>query len=723
MTAQELFEKALQNLESNSVAAFRYLTQAADIGHGSSLEMLANIHETGRCPIGEIPEGAIRFDPKKAVYCYEILAVEHNSARAMMKLGMFYCSGKCESGSIGTRDFERGREFIKQGYRLANPDDPLDQKLCIDLGLFVGQGKSNEDGRSDIRDIKLCIALLNKGLKNEANLEEFYEDEGIKEIKKYRQNRRELLENEKSLSDSEKKHNDSRIRRPLPETQINIAKYQAGASFNKTLIARWVAIVGIAAMLILVIAIFININSNSDNANANYSDNGSNFVSDSANSGNSNNRNDSNGANDNSGNKSKMPVVPVKYIDGYDFSGGVAWVQTSERLWRCVDKTGNSILQLEQGEKPASNFSLGVALIVRSNKTIELVDKNGEIISSPTSGDYDEICGFIPELGMTLVYKKVITFELTEDQVGVINNKGEWQVHLTNNSALVKSRVSIENTLDSLMNTRNHLGEGVISAVLNPYGYRPDGETSIYNIYTGDSYSIKYYSYDFTAWSSGSLKHIENGYGVFFTGGVYVYEAVIGSVFAISSNGQETEIMVDAGFKKAFNDSEVLKLGKYRDGLFYYQSNNTVTASQFSKGSINYRQGFYNINGDLVIDLSDYIIDSSYNNPLPEFTDGYCLLSLNNPQGTRFFTIIDKNGNQMFEPIYNANSALSSLSLNCGLVVFRKEDGSYAVIDTSGNNVADLGKVRSVSNYSDDAALVKGDNEIYYIDKAGNRLF
>jgi hypothetical protein len=369
----------------------------------------------------------------------------------------------------------------------------------------------------------------------------------------------------------------------------------------------------------------------------------------------------------------------VKYADGYDFSDGVAWAKTSENQWNCVDKKGKILLRLSESERPASNFSHGVALVKRADKTVELIDKSGKVISSPKSGEYDEIRGFILDLGMIVVYKKVVTFEITEDHAGIINNQGKWELNLCNEITLTKARAS---TVISML----HFGEAFRdSSIYSEDSYLGEGyfrnEGRIYNIFTGAWYE----------WNPvSSLNRIENG------GSVFSYNS---KVYSWKNTTWETELF----------DSAFAVLGKYKEELFYY--------SDKKNGGTN--QGFYDINGKMIINLYEYDF-STYAHEYIGFTDGYCVLPLNNPQGTPFFTIIDKSGKTMFEP--KIDNTEHRLVIKCGMLVLREKDKSFAV-NISGETMVDLGKVNYVNDFYDDAAMVKNDGEIYYIDKTGKRLF
>lgn len=65
-------------------------------------------------------------------------------------------------------------------------------------------------------------------------------------------------------------------------------------------------------------------------------------------------------------------------------------------------------------------------------------------------------------------------------------------------------------------------------------------------------------------------------------------------------------------------------------------------------------QGFTDSSGNIVIDCSGYKFDH-YNPPI--FHDGYCVLSIKNPDGAEYITVIDTDGNQLFAPIKNNTTA------------------------------------------------------------------
>jgi hypothetical protein len=204
-----------------------------------------------------------------------------------------------------------------------------------------------------------------------------------------------------------------------------------------------------------------------------------------------------------------------------------------------------------------------------------------------------------------------------------------------------------------------------------------------------------------------------------------------------------TEIIANIGYARFANaaTSDHVELGTYSEGLFYYENNGST--SQFADVQ-QFAKGFYDIDFNLIIDLSEYDIILSEGKP--EFSNGYCLLPIFNPQGSKYFTVIDKTGKRMFEPkllsslVNHSGLAVGSIGdykINCDMLVL-KEENKHSIINASGETVIEIDGVLSVSDYHEDLALVvkniggmhgEGINSyiepgrIYYIDKTGKRLF
>ncbi|GEM_PF-1738734 len=409
------------------------------------------------------------------------------------------------------------------------------------------------------------------------------------------------------------------------------------------------------------------------------------------------------------------------YVDGHDFFDGVAWMRTRKGVWHCVDKTGKVVLRLGERETPQSSFSHGVALVERSDNTVELIDKSGKIISSPKQADYDEIRGFIRDVGMTLVYRHVETFQLSEDQAGVIDSNGNWQVRLSNNPTLVyANRIYEPDKISGRSQPGDILqGKYEIKRYTNAFTYQSSdlyycgegvlvhrssrGDNTLFSVLTGNDWKLP-----------GSLKSIGNGY--------VIYESER-TIYSIDKSGKTKAIIKNLGPAYRYNTS----LGDYADGLFYFSAR--------ADGQDAIPHGFYDISGKRVIDLSQYNLRSTstrYTDGLV-FSNGYCALNLFNPQRVGYYTVIDKSGKIMFEPRQSPQRRRAfydtieyiDVTMRCGMVVIRENEygTAWTVINAPGDVVAEFGDGYTISDYCEDVALVKGKGEIYYIDKTGKRLF
>jgi len=420
------------------------------------------------------------------------------------------------------------------------------------------------------------------------------------------------------------------------------------------------------------------------------------------------------------------PEPPLRSIDirgGRNFSDGVAWLWPRGDSWFCVDKTGKTVLRLGQ-DSPHSNFSHGVALVIRrdSNQTVELIDKSGKVISSPKSGEYDQITGFIPDIGMILVHKRIDTFQLTEDRVGVIDSSGNWKVPLINDPVLVAVGKAVSPAI-FLQGGNSPDREVVTSGMGALRRYPGEGfftwssgrnQDFFFNIATGTRGTLSMSISDSVSEFGDPWRPISKGYGV---------RIMQNTVFRIDTSGKATPII------NLPQNADSTGMGDYSEGLFYlYASVRQSNAPLIS--------GFYDITGKLIIDLRQYNLSTGgYGTWAKQvkFSDGYCVLRLLNPQGVGYWSVIDKTGKMMFTPKrylqQRTGGDIRVPDAKCGMIVINSnlmntQLSLSTIIDAStGDVVLELGEGFRVFDYSEDAALVKSNSEVYYIDKAGKRLF
>jgi hypothetical protein len=394
--------------------------------------------------------------------------------------------------------------------------------------------------------------------------------------------------------------------------------------------------------------------------------------------------------------------VKIKYVNGRDFSDGVAWVQTEEEIWHCVDKSGKILFKLESEEDPSSDFSNGVALVWRPDRTMELVDKTGSVISSPESGDYDSIVEFLPDLGMILVRKHIETFEITENRAGIIDSKGNWVIELTNDEKIL-----------------------ALTSSFSGISYRRDG-------WFFQNFGYDYMEYAYNALTGEFLNF--QGFVVSLRSDEYgELECLGGNSFRLIK-GEDIDQQLDFTASQAMDFFIDIK-EMNTDNLYYTPIG---IHPSYSTALID-GAGFYDAYYNKAIDLSEYDLTeyNNYVNVNPKFSDGFYLLCIKNPQGSPFFTVIDETGKRMFEP--KSESLLVSgigNSIKCGLIRIL-EDGKVSFINTSGDTVIDVesvgdSRIFEVTDFYEDVARITaieetegsgGERYIYYIDKTGERLF
>lgn len=116
----------------------------------------------------------------------------------------------------------------------------------------------------------------------------------------------------------------------------------------------------------------------------------------------------------------------------------------------------------------------------------------------------------------------------------------------------------------------------------------------------------------------------ENGYMLMYPSGRYNSH-----FYSVDANGNTKELPC------IYNDDTGLQLPLYSDGLFFTENK------------------FYNIKGEVVIDMSEYAVygQEFYDDSTsPYFVNGKCVFKFRNNGGTLYECVIDKKGNFIEEP-------------------------------------------------------------------------
>ncbi len=292
-----------------------------------------------------------------------------------------------------------------------------------------------------------------------------------------------------------------------------------------------------------------------------------------------------------------------------------------------------------------------------SGETLGNDSDSGKEAEVPNNGEWDEI--LCSGDGYHLVKKEVDTFEEYKIMVGVVDDDGEW-VHELSDTGAVAECIQMytdaygaeENTLlDS--NCYMYLGDGVFIGSPSLLVYSVDRE---YRLGLGDSFLSFDYGdevvtsgWDSVFWNVSDnvqmefrltkISMFQDGYALL----TQTADEYDNTLYAIDTKGQITELPCKISYP---SDNPVYfeyKFPVYSDGLFFAYKSDEL------------RKGFFDIEGNLIIDLTSadmtgipYCEELGIN--APYFENGEATILLKNNGNTVYQATIDKTGAYIGEP-------------------------------------------------------------------------
>ena len=260
----------------------------------------------------------------------------------------------------------------------------------------------------------------------------------------------------------------------------------------------------------------------------------------------------------------------------------------------------------------------------------ELFSNNGgeEEVRLPESDEYDEV--LCSGGGYHIVLKLVDDFDGAYDMVGVVDDKGDWIHELSANHPFIQNGrvsvgdkyISVDNDSESryqarMMTIKNcmyYLGEGMFALHYADRGSDPN--YTMYNAETGIGFDAgecgKSVLKNPFGYHCGSPGEFHDGYLVTRSDDLIKLVGSDGTV-------KQTDVDFQGG-----------KYGIYSEGVFF-------------AGNC-----FYDLDGNIVIDLSEYSPGKFRNEPY--FENDKCYLEITNNAGTEYYTEIDHEGNFLYEP-------------------------------------------------------------------------
>ena len=269
-------------------------------------------------------------------------------------------------------------------------------------------------------------------------------------------------------------------------------------------------------------------------------------------------------------------------------------------------------------------------------------------VTVPNNGEWDEI--LCSGDGYHLVKKEVDAYDGYKFMLGVVDDSGEWVQELTDTGTFVEEvRFRAEGSSETLRDSScyMYLGEGVFLASPgvsvytkdeeyrvgpweNSVSYSPTGraevaiwECLLWNV--TDNSQAKVYASKMSVFQDGYLLFCEEDD---FGGG---------ELNALNTKGEVTKLSCLYSPNNPMHNFPV-----YSEGLFYAYSENS--------GS-----GFFDIEGNMVIDLSEYDMaripySSEMGVNAPYFENGQATILISNNADSVFKAVIDKTGKLVGEP-------------------------------------------------------------------------
>ncbi len=346
-----------------------------------------------------------------------------------------------------------------------------------------------------------------------------------------------------------------------------------------------------------------------------------------------------------------------------NFVNGYAWVESSgSESYSLIDTSGKIICTSTAIEThDMSNDACYVKEKVddKDGKAIynyKIINKEGKVVASSTDGKFDEILAAGDNL--FFVHKYESSIDVSRHLYGTINEKGEFVNQL-------KEYPFESHNLEKF----TYLGVNAFGA-FDFYNYSDHCFFCMPN--NGNYYYINdgYSSYDDYAKKKSSKLYFKNS--DFEINGVR--QELPYSYISISSDGKVEEA---PEFDTVINDMLIKKNSD--NGSISFIDPATGKTSVFSK-----------------YDVSEiYCADNNF------------LLKLNGKDGNKYFTVIDKNCNMLFEPIIGSEATASD-----GRLVLSTDEG-YSALDYTGKVIIPAGTYSYIGSFNSGIAWAQNSSDQY----------
>ena len=357
-----------------------------------------------------------------------------------------------------------------------------------------------------------------------------------------------------------------------------------------------------------------------------------------------------------SGQKTSLNLTDVR-----NFSNGYAWVSISgSESWSLIDTSGKVIYTSTTSHDELHDMSNDACYIKACdddyNYIYKIINKEGKVVASSEDGKFDKILAAGGNLFFVHKYESGI--DVSGHFCGTINEKGEFV---------------------------NKLREC-------PFGDEPSEKYAKYiggKAFRPGFNAIIYMSSNDT-YISGGIDTSNNPANIGDTLYIYNYNHVI------QVEGSDTQYYDFDGYKNVAisPDGKIEKAPDFDaviNGMLVKKDyTNQYVSASFTDPATGKTSVF-----------SKYDVSEIYS------ADNNFLLELNGKDGNKYFTVIDKNCNMLFEPVMGTEAVA-----NDGRVVLSTDEG-YSVLDYTGKVIIPVGTYSSIRSFNSGIAWAKNSSDQY----------
>ena len=359
------------------------------------------------------------------------------------------------------------------------------------------------------------------------------------------------------------------------------------------------------------------------------------------------------------GQKTSLNLTEVTEVR--DFSNGYAWVLTSDTEWSLIDTSGKVIYTSTGETHDMSKDACYVEEYAGDDKNGEsiynykIINKEGKVVASSADGKFDEILAAGDNLFFVHKYESGI--DVSGHLYGTINEKGEFVNQLRECPYGQVSETDIK-----------YIGGKAFRLSLNAQIYMSSIDTYI----------------------SGGINKSNKPANIGDTLYIYNYHNFI------QAEGSDTQYYDFDGYKNVAisPDGKIEKAPDFDaviNGMLVKKDyTNQYVSASFTDPATGKTSVF-----------SKYDVSEIYS------ADNNFLLELNGKDGNKYFTVIDKNCNMLFEPVMGTGA-----EANDNRLVLSTDEG-YSVLDYTGKVIIPVGTYSSIRSFNSGIAWAKNSSDQY----------